>query len=175
MLDKRVIKLVENKAQEERGRFNLGYESKIGNSIFNILETKYDALIFLYPLKTTKVAGFTRKSNNALQVFINTSLPKSYQIFTAAHELYHVVDIRDKNTNKFILCDTNDVSEITDNSPAGLDELKANYFAASYLLPDIVVYNRFKTLEYRNIALEDILINVIKLQFEYEVPYKDYN
>jgi Zn-dependent peptidase ImmA (M78 family) len=172
MLDKKYVNLVERKAGEERGRFNLGHESPIGNSIFNILESRYNAFIFLYPLKTTKIAGFTRRSNDVLQVFINTRLPRGYQIFAAAHELYHIISLKDKNNNEFILCDTNDVKEDNDKSQMALEELKANYFAAAYLLPDTVMYRRFSYLENGIFEVDDILIDIIKLQFDYEIPYK---
>ena len=67
----------------------------IGNQIFSILSLY--ARVIYYPLGKDAPWGFTRISGSrndaALEkpfVAINTSIPLDFQVFAAAHELYHI-------------------------------------------------------------------------------------
>ena len=59
-----------------------------------------------------------------------------------------------------------------DQDDTDIDELKANYFAASFLLPKDVIEERFKKIKGINCSREDFILEIIKLQSQYEVPFK---
>ena len=164
---------IEEKALNERRIHVLGDESPIGDNIFNLIENTYNSYMLLYPLETKKVAGFTRKQSEAFQIFINTGFNTNFQIFAAAHELYHLIDLKEKSEDDFIICNNQDISENIDDMVNNIDELKANYFSAAFLLPKSVIKNRFKAFKESNYYCEEnIIIEIIKLQYEYEVPFK---
>lgn len=164
---------IEEKALQQRRIHVLGDESPIGEKVFNLIENTYQSYMLLYPLKTNKIAGFTRKQGETFQIFVNTSFNMSFQIFAAAHELYHLIDFKEKGEDEFIVCDSQDISENIDDTAKNIDEWKANYFSAAFLLPGSVIKNRVKELKQNNLYNEEnLLIEIIKLQYEYEVPFK---
>ncbi|QNU67172.1 ImmA/IrrE family metallo-endopeptidase [Ruminiclostridium herbifermentans] len=173
MLSDPELEKIEEKALYQRRIHVLGDESPIGNKIFNLIENTYKSYMMLYPLKTKKVAGFTRKQGENIQIFINTSFNTSFQIFAAAHELYHLIDFEENNTDEFIVCNNQDISENIDDKNKNIVELKANYFSAAFLLPASVIRNRFETFKKSDLYFEEnMIIEIIKLQYEYEVPFK---
>ena len=167
------LEKIEEKALQQRRIHVLGDESPIGEKIFNLIENTYQSYMLLYPLKTNKVAGFTRKQGETFQIFVNTSFNKSFQIFASAHELYHLIEFKEKNEDEFIVCDTQDISENIDDTAKNINEWKANYFSAAFLLPASVIRSRVKELKQNDLYNEDnLIIEIIKLQYEYEVPFK---
>ena len=173
MLSEPELEKIEEKALYQRRIHVLGDESPIGDKIFSLLENTYKSYMMLYPLKTKKVAGFTRKQGENIQIFINTSFNTSFQIFAGAHELYHLIDLKEKYEDGFIVCNNYDISENIDDKFRNLVELKANYFSAAFLLPASVIRNRFKTFNESKLYFEEnMIIEIIKLQYEYEVPFK---
>lgn len=172
-----MLSLVESERIEEKALYQrrihvLGEESPIGDKIFSLIENTYHSYMLLYPLKTDKVAGFTRKQGDSFQIFINTNFNTNFQIFAAAHELYHLLDLKEKIEDEFIVCNNQDISANIDEAK-NIDELKANYFSAAFLMPASVIRNRFKAFRESNLYCEEsIIIEIIKLQYEYEVPFK---
>ena len=89
----------------------------------DVLESRYDAYIFYYPLGKEKISGFAVKKKEIKFILINSSLVLGRQNFTLAHELGHFelhgnsathdVDIRNKS-----------------------NEREADVFAASFLMPE---------------------------------------
>jgi Zn-dependent peptidase ImmA (M78 family) len=167
------IARIEQKAAEQRKICNLGEESPVGSKfLFYLFEHVYNSYILLYPLATKKVAGFTRKQGELIQVFINTSFNLSFQTFAAAHELFHLISLREKPEDELIICNDQDVSEEMDNSGSNIDEIQANYFAAAFLLPQNVVRKRFESIKGKSLQKEDLVLQIIGLENEYDVPYK---
>lgn len=166
------IEKIEKKACNHRKINDLGIETPIGNKIFNILETQYKSLILLYPLESNNIAGFTRKQGDSIQIFINTSFNKDFQNFVCCHELYHFIQFEEKESDDFIVCSNKDISETVDENNIQLEELKANYFSAAFLLPREVIEDRFKKIKKLNLSDEDFILEIIKIQFQYEVPFK---
>jgi Zn-dependent peptidase ImmA (M78 family) len=166
---------IEDMAKSQRKGNDLGEISPVGEKIFNIIESIYSSYILLYPLNTKKVAGFTRKQNNEIQIFVNTSLNLDFQIFAAAHELYHLIEFKnkeDEDDDYFVVCnDKEDINENLDDI-VDINELKANYFAAAFLLPKNLIEKRFKGLKNGISNEEDIIVEILKLQYEFEVPFK---
>lgn len=172
MLSPQEIDKIEKKALEQRKIYDLGDESPIGLKIFSYVENIFDSYILLYPLKTRKIAGFTRKQRDTIQIFVNTSFNLSFQVFATAHELYHLIDLKEKSIDKFIICNNQDISESIDDSGSSIEEMKANYFAAAFLMPKVVIENRFSNLKNRKYSEVDLVLEIMKLQYEYEIPYK---
>lgn len=166
------IEFLEKKALSERKLYELGDFSPIGEKIFNIIENIYSAFVLLYPLQTKSVAGFIRKQNDIVQIFINTGFNTSYQIFTAAHELYHMIQFKQADNDDFIVCNNIDISETFADNVTSTDEYKANYFAAAFLLPRDIIKLRFSNIRNRNFVEEEIIMEILKVQAEYAVPYK---
>lgn len=172
MLSLQEIEKIEKKALEQRKIYDLGDESPIGIKIFNYIENIYDSFTLLYPLKTKKIAGFTRKQGEVIQIFVNTSFNLSFQVFAAVHELYHLIDLKEKSMDKFIVCNKQDISEGIDGRGLSIEEIRANYFAAAFLMPRSVIENRFSGIKNKKYLEEDIVLKIIELQYEYEIPYK---
>jgi len=172
MLNREEFEKIEIKALKHRRMNDLGIESPIGDKIFDIIENEYDSFLLLYPLKSRNIAGFTRKKGEIIQIFINTSFDKGFQNFAGAHELYHLIQFQEKDNDNFILCKNTDVLDTIDESDINLEELKANYFAAAFLLPREVVFEKFKKIKRVNYSEQDFILEILKLQFQYEVPFK---
>lgn len=166
------VEKIERKALEQRRMKDLGLDTPIGDKIFDILEQQYDSILFLFPLRSKNICGFTRKKGEVTQVFINTNLSKSMQNFVCAHELYHVIETTEKDVDKFFVCSTDDISEEFSDTQEDIEELKANYFAASFLLPRQFVVDRFKNIELKKIDEDDLVLEIIKIQYQFGVPYK---
>ena len=114
MLPIQEIEKIEERAFYQRKAHELGDESPIGLKIFSIIENAYNSFVLLYPLKTKNVAGFTRKQGESIQIFVNTNFNANYQVFAAAHELYHLIDLKQNDSNKTIICNRNNISESMD-------------------------------------------------------------
>lgn len=169
MLSSSDVKKIEDKAQQQRNSYRLGEVSPIGSNIFNVIEKQYNCALLLYPIETQKVAGFTRKNDGIVQIFINSSFNRSFQIFAAAHELYHLMEISDNDT--FILCEKDDISESYTDIRIDINELRANYFAAAFLLPEKVIKDRFVLKKYLSVN-DNFILDILQIESEYSVPYK---
>lgn len=172
MLNEEEIEKIEIKALKHRKMNDLGTESPIGDKIFHIIENQYESFLLLYPLKSRNIAGFTRKKGDLIQIFINTSFDKGFQNFACAHELYHLIQFQEKENDNFVICKNTDVLDTIDESYINLEELKANYFAAAFLLPREIVFERFKKIKKLNYSEEDFILEILKVQCQYEVPFK---
>ncbi len=137
----------------------------IGDQIFSILSL-YTRVIY-YPLGADSPWGFTRVTGINAEVsvqkpfvVINTSIPRDCQIFAAAHELYHIWF---KYNADVVL--PNVLEDIS-----GTDELKANRFAAEFLVDQNLLEQEMKMYSITNarITVKDIL----KLADLFTVPYR---
>jgi len=172
MLKKTEIESIEKKALEHRSLKGLGYDAPIGNKIFDILEYQYKVNLFIYPLKSKNICGFTQKKDEKFSVFVNSGLRRCLQNFVCAHELYHVTQSKNYEEENLIICDAKDISEDMSETDISHDELKANYFAASFLLPERLIKERFSIFETDTSNISDLLLEILKIQYNFEVPYK---
>lgn len=138
----------------------------IGSQIFSILSLY--ARVIYYPLGKDVVWGFTRIKGSTDDfkehkpfAAINSSIPQDCQIFAAAHELYHIWF-----DNKVDVVPANIMDETTDDR----NELKANRFAAEFLVEEELLRKelRMYSIDCANILLKDIL-NLATL---FSVPYR---
>ena len=128
----------------------------IGTQIFQILSLH--ARVIYYPLGKESVWGFTRikgaRGGGQSQkpfVVINSSIPIDCQVFAAAHELYHIWED-----------DKVDVvpAYVMDDETGDRNELKANRFAAEFLVEEELLIKELRTygIASDNVSLKDILI-----------------
>lgn len=172
MLDAKYLELTESELAEvkENAAAKLGICKKqneiIGQQIFSILSLF--ARVIYYPLGKDAVWGFTRIKGSADGdkggkpfVAINSSIPCDCQIFAAAHELYHIWF-----DNKVDVIPANVIDESTDDR----NELKANRFAAEFLVDEELLRKelRIYSIDCSKITLKDIL----RLANLFSVPYR---
>ena len=87
--------------------------------------------------------------------------------------MYHLINFSNKDEDNFIVCnEKEDINENLEDNIINIDELKANYFSAAFLLPEGVIKKRLKELKKNNSNEEDIFVEILKLQYEFEVPFK---
>ena len=138
----------------------------IGTQIFQILSL--NARVIYYPLGKDTVWGFTRirgargdGQNQKPFVVINSSIPIDCQVFAAGHELYHIW--KD---------DRIDVvpADVMDEATTDRNELKANRFAAEFLVEEELLLKELRTygIASENVSFKDILI----LSELFCVPYR---
>lgn len=124
-----------------------------------------EAILIKYPIEDDELCAFVCKKKGHIFVYINSYIPKEKQIFAAAHELYHIwFDQERLNQTEMLRNQTieNDTEDIT--------ELKANLFAAMFLVPTNVLQDELKS---RGITKENIeLPDIVKLMSVFYVPYK---
>jgi len=137
----------------------------IKEDIFKILEMNCKTLY--YPIKDDDVCGFVYKHKDNKIAYLNSSIPMEKQVFAAAHELYHILysDIDNGElVNSEILDENLPVNEMSK------EDLKANKFAAEFLVPEEVFRNE---LSIRNIKRDSIgLRGIVELMDVFLVPYK---
>lgn len=135
----------------------------IGGQIFSILELQNKVLY--YPIEDEEVWGFSEKIKGRSFVWINTYIAYDKQVFAAAHELYHLWF---EDNGEVIL--KKDIEEINNNEDVSEIELKANRFAAEFLINEELLLQEMRTygIDKSKINIKDIL----KLSNLFLVPYK---
>lgn len=135
----------------------------IGGQIFNILELQNKVLY--YPIEDEDVWGFSEKIKGISFVWINTAIPYDKQVFAAAHELYHLWF---ENYGDVIL--KKDFEELNNDISISEIELRANRFAAEFLINEELLLQEMRTygVEKTKICIKGIL----KLSNLFVVPYK---
>lgn len=172
MLDMKILHLTEAEISDvsEKAASKLGVCKKqndiIGQQIFSILGLY--ARVIYYPLGKDSVWGFTRISGYSEEAqggrpfaAINSSIPVDCQVFAAAHELYHIWF-----DNQVDVIPANIIDETIDDR----NELKANRFAAEFLVDEELLRKELRTysIDTERIRMKDIL----KLADLFSVPYR---
>lgn len=143
----------------------------IGQQVFSILSLY--ARVFYYPLGKEGPWGITyitgTKSNKPGEkpfVAINTSIPVDAQVFAAAHELYHIwYDKKAEALSSSILDEF-----IGQDKQPDISELKANRFAAEFLVDEDLLHSEMKL--YSIIPGKITIKNILTLASLFAVPYK---
>ncbi|MDR3587940.1 MAG: ImmA/IrrE family metallo-endopeptidase [Desulfosporosinus sp.] len=169
ILSEKQIFEIGNDAKKRRREFDLGM-GPLGDNIFKLIRELGIHLIFL-PVKTEGndehpfSALFVAFEEKSFFIGLNTEDYLDKQIFALAHELDHYFDPTDIH-----------VCRISDdpNSPR---ELKANRFAAEFLLPTDQLVLEIKNVNQGNLDLHRwkhtaLLRLIARLHCEYKLPYK---
>lgn len=163
-----ICKLAEKKRRE------LGFvgETPIANDIFTILDN-LNIYLLEYPIRLDgekpafSAALLYSALNDKELVFIglNTAHYFDRQILAIAHELYHYFTKKGSHLSRF--SENNGADKIT--------EIKANLFAAEFLLPKnilkSIVIDEFRTSSLESIKLKTLLRFIARLHCTWWLPY----
>ena len=131
------IELLKNRAKDSRAVY--GLNTPIGTNIFSFLEQKGDIVFQLQNFKKSELdAMIIKYSSKSLKkyIVINSDKPLISQVFAAAHELYHYSYSFFENPLDSFVCSF---------SKNDKEEIKANRFAAEFLLPEEALRNELKS------------------------------
>jgi len=161
--DRYVLELIKSQAHQKHVEYNK-LNDIIGTQIFNILAL--NSRVLYYPLEDDDVWGFADKIKEQSFVCISTSIPYDKQVFAAAHELYHLWF----NEEQELILSSVLEEEEDINSQINDTELRANRFAAEFLVEENLLRQEMKTygINRDNIGIKEIL----KLATLFLVPYK---
>ena len=161
-LNSKAIDEIRSKARKKLNEYSK-LNDVIGGQIFNILELENKVLY--YPIEDEEVWGFSEKIKGKSFVWINTAIAYDKQVFAAAHELYHLWF---ENDGEVIL--KKDIEEMNNCVSISESELKANRFAAEFLINEELLLQEIRTysMDKNKIDIKDI----IKLSNLFIVPYK---
>ena len=137
----------------------------IKEDIFKILEM--NCKVIYYPIEDDEICGFVYSFKNRKFVYINSYIPYEKQIFTAAHELYHIwySDIKTGELLKSVV-----LEETINFRDIKKEDLRANRFGAEFLVPKDVLLNE---LQIRKMNKNIIgLREIVELMDIFLVPYK---
>jgi Zn-dependent peptidase ImmA (M78 family) len=154
-------------------RLSLGFIGKtpIANDIFTILDS-LNILLLEYPIKSeaakpafsAALMYSTDGDKGLVFIGLNTADFFDKQVFAVAHELYH-----------FYTKTGSHLSRLTEEDES-LIEVKANRFAAEFLLPQSklksIILNEFKTSSLIKIPKNVLLRFIARLQCTWWLPYR---
>lgn len=150
-------------------RDNYDLNNKCGRSLFSIvqeIELKNGERIDLFriPFKEQNIAGFIGYKNERFVIFTNTNKNLGYEVFTLAHELYHILE-----NNNLI---KEEIAVLEDTSLSIDSDEMADMFAAELLMPEMHLKKEVK--KFLNNSSENKITPafVVKLQQDYYVEYK---
>lgn len=168
---KGIERIIQDKANLLRHQYDLG--NYCGRSIFDIIEKleieRSNPLLFRLPFKNDELSGFVGYKNNRFAIYTNTNNTLGYEIFTAAHEIYHIVE------NALTVKEQVIIQEIVSKdgvNKAEKSEILADVFAAELLMPKKDMSKEYdRLLNKHGLSTADEAIIVI-LQQKYFVGYK---
>ncbi|TYP57459.1 ImmA/IrrE family metallo-endopeptidase [Thermosediminibacter litoriperuensis] len=162
--DKEQFNNIEDKAIGFADRY-IGSGVIIQDDIFNIIKNyEQDVNLLLFPIPDDEICGFICNYKGKLFIYVNTNLPLEKQIFTAAHELYHLLFNRDQLENGY----SHMIKQ--DDLDGKQEERTANLFAALLLVPRTLLKEQIEILKIDPAKLN--LLDIIRLMDVFAVPYK---
>lgn len=163
-------------------RINYHDNKPVGENIFELLEKK--SIVLYYPLLNEKSNGMhiDRHENgvNKHYVYINTGKPYYDQIFTAAHELGHIINISDLVNEQ--VPDCNEMEEnIVDRFAAEILMPRDMFLAQwKFFAKDIKKDNKIKVVDFLHsatkqmiffkVSFASVLLRLAELQ-EYQIVF----
>ncbi|MFW6282357.1 MAG: ImmA/IrrE family metallo-endopeptidase [bacterium] len=159
--------IIEKNIRRLRQQYDLG--NYWGRSLFSFieklkLESNRKISLFRLPFNISSISGFVGYKNDQFIVFTNTNKILGHEIFTLAHELYHLLE------NENIIREEIVINELEDNCEYN-DDI-ADKFAAELLMPENKVREDYELLlaeDQLSVADEKI---IIQLQYLYYVDYQ---
>lgn len=161
---------IKNQSKDARGRY--GLNAPIGTNIFSFLEQKGDIVFQLQDFKESELDAMIIKYSAKSQkkyIIINSNKPLINQIFAAAHEFYHYLYSFIGNSQDSIVCTF---------SKNDKEEIKANRFAAEFLLPEEALkdevnsFSKFIDGKFLNAPIARQIVFCFYLITKYSIPLK---
>lgn len=161
---------IKNQSKDARGRY--GLNAPIGTNIFSFLEQKGDIVFQLQDFKESELDAMIIKYSAKSQkkyIIINSDKPLINQIFAAAHEFYHYLYSFIGNSQDSIVCTF---------SKNDKEEIKANRFAAEFLLPEealkdeVSSFSKFIDGKFLNAPIARQIVFCFYLTTKYSIPLK---
>ena len=154
-------------------RLSLGFvgETPIANDIFTILD-RLDIMLLEYPIESegdrpafSAAIMYSEEGDRKLTfIGLNTADHYDKQIFAIAHELYHYYTKSGSHLSR------------PEDEESSLIEVKANRFAAEFLLPETVlesiVLDEFKTSTLEKVQHKTLLRFIARLHCTWWLPYR---
>ena len=159
---------IKNQSKDARGRY--GLNAPIGTNIFSFLEQKGDIVFQLQDFKESELDAMIIKYSAKSQkkyIIINSDKPLINQIFAAAHEFYHYLYSFIGNSQDSIVCTF---------SKNDKEEIKANRFAAEFLLPEEALkdevnsFSKFIDGKFLNAPIARQIVFCFYLTTKYSIP-----
>lgn len=158
-------------AGDERRFLGFVGETPIANDIFTILD-RLDIMLLEYPIEPkgdrpafSAAIMYSEEGDKKLTfIGLNTADFYDKQIFAIAHELYHYYTKSGSHLSR------------PEDEESSLIEVKANRFAAEFLLPETVlesiVLDEFKTSSLEKIKHKTLLRFIARLHCTWWLPYR---
>lgn len=165
------IEAIRKLAEEQRRVLGFVGETAIANDIFTIIDN-INILLLEYPIKSDNerqafsatLMYSTEGDKELVFIGLNTADYFDKQVFAIAHELYHYFTKTGSHLSR--------LSEDQNN----LIEVKANRFAAEFLLPEntleSIVLNEFKMSSLKHIQIKTLLRFIARMQCTWWLPYR---
>lgn len=163
--------IIKNKIKELQQQYNLG--NYCGHSIFDFIE-KFETdggniVLFRLPFKNNDLAGFVGYKDNRFSIYTNTNKTLGYEIFTAAHEIFHIIENGTVIKENVIL--EGNISNDECNKRE-INDRMADVFAAELLMPEEDVIKEYNKLLDNNMLKKPNESIIVMLQQQYYVEYK---
>ena len=158
-------------AGDERRFLGFVGETPIANDIFTILD-RLDIMLLEYPIESegdrpafSAAIMYSEEGDRKLTfIGLNTADHYDKQIFAIAHELYHYYTKSGSHLSR------------PEDEEGSLIEIKANRFAAEFLLPETVlesiVLDEFKTSTLEKVQHKTLLRFIARLHCTWWLPYR---
>ena len=171
MLNEVQVDEIRKLAGDERRFLGFVGETPIANDIFTILD-RLDIMLLEYPIEPegdrpafSAAIMYSEEGDKKLTfIGLNTADFYDKQIFAIAHELYHYYTKSGSHLSR------------PEDEEGSLIEIKANRFAAEFLLPETVlesiVLDEFKTSTLEKVQHKTLLRFIARLHCTWWLPYR---
>lgn len=171
MLNEVQVDEIRKLAGDERRFLGFVGETPIANDIFTILD-RLDIMLLEYPIESegdrpafSAAIMYSEEGDRKLTfIGLNTADHYDKQIFAIAHELYHYYTKSGSHLSR------------PEDEEGSLIEIKANRFAAEFLLPETVlesiVLDEFKTSTLEKVQHKTLLRFIARLHCTWWLPYR---
>lgn len=130
------------------------------SDVFDILSDI--AFLIRKPLKTDELSGFSTYFEGLFVVYVNSNFTLGHERYTGAHELYHVLYNADILKKERIFLDEEKHQK---------EDIKANVFAAEFLMPEDYVKEMFYKIV--NVDKNSILPrHIVRMHNYFKVSYR---
>lgn len=169
LLTESEIHQIKQQSRNDRGIY--GVNTPIGKEIFKFISQNDDIVIQLQDFDDSELDAMIIKYSQASSrkyIIINSKKPLINQIFAAAHEFYHYKYSFTGNTKDSIVCSFNKDDK---------EEIKANRFAAEFLLPEDALRAERESFEkyqdkFAKQSLARQIVFCFTLTIKYSLPIK---